>query len=279
MISYSSCAQENDFLTGEAMPAFEFTNEELENLDKLQNQLAAISDQYFVSALGPGTPSFNVLLDSICIGAIKKEKRKYKRLNRSDLDWVRNTDIVRFGFPTNDWSGKSLNEEIIYAAEQNYRFSIYNKKGKRLFTMPQSDTLNDDEIWHYSISASLIAADKEVGYLTVYRTCNKKNINGDYRIFTLRGEPLTSWKKAGPGVFDAIFGAYVNISKPNLTVAIITTKSDTLYSCTNCFQKRIGRPGAYMFLLRDEGKAQLLNFQYTTTDVEQYWGFETRYTD
>lgn len=281
VITSSSCAQDQPLYAGEATSPYEFNETELQCLAKLQNDFVAISNKYVISGLSSETPSFNILLDSIGLGAVTKQKHTYKRLNQSDLDWVKNTDIVRFGFPTNDWGGKSLNEEIIYAAEKNYRFSIYNKEGDRLFTMPQSDTL-DDEVWHYGINANIIAADKEVGYLTVYRTCNKKNINGDYRIFTLRGEPLTSWKKAGPGVFDAIFAAYIDYSKSNLTATIISTKGDTLFSCNNCGQKRMAgflNRGVYMFLLRDEDKAQLINFRGRKKDVQQYWGFRARYVD
>lgn len=57
---------------------------------------------------------------------------------------MKDKGFVSFGIPGNNWSGQSLNSELVYAKTEK-SFFIHDKEGNQLFSFPTQNITMDEK--------------------------------------------------------------------------------------------------------------------------------------
>ena len=264
-----------------------FTKSEQENLKQLRRQWLSLGERYVIFSNNNNDFTnilFEGLEDSI-YKAIAPDYDSRGEFDASKLDWVKNKNFISFGIPGNNWSGQSLNSELVYA-KTTASFFIYDKYGKLLFSFPTKNTSINGEKYRFTANFGLIYPPENIGCFVLTRYKHKK-ATIDFRIYNLRGEALCSWKRKKTELLtdrhlfindtlggfhhhfdidpdldvDPYFGAYVYEDTTHC-IQIISFDGDTLFSKKQSQLKDISGWGVYEVISLDKKvtTSTLINF-------------------
>lgn len=278
IFQFSCNAQDKYGLRDQALPMNSFSELEKQNLQNLRDDWLEVSDKFIISATSDQGPLLNLLFDSMALDRPISTEDMAKGLIPIDYDWLKDKPIDKLGILGNDWRNKSINPNYVYATKENFEFFIFNYEGEEVFSFARTDTLGNDQVFHYNATFCFIYTQKNIGYFLLTR--NEKNKPWtDFRIYSLSGEPLTSWKKreivdnelAYSQDVDVFFGGVIQRNYEKNTVEIISFNGDEIFSMKNCeikFQPTFPRYGLYKVMDIKNRKAYLVNFQGEKIEIE-----------
>lgn len=271
IISHKSFAQEKEPF----LPLF--SAEEIANLDQLRADLKRAEKSIHIVPKWPEYPTYSIFLDSTYQG-IKSYSYSTGSWEATQLNLP---NIQHFGIPGNNYSGKSLNQQLVYAVDSSGCFKIYNSAGSKLFDLPLADTLENGTVRHYHACFYFLDVKKSLGCFVVHRGdgdpktlyCSGFSGNTEYRIYALDGKPLTSWKKRlFEGKIDPYFRAYIqtknNLDKPAWQdVQFIALTGELLFEQTQCTLAKAAPAAIYEVKAHQEERSYLINFQLKTIEL------------
>ncbi len=269
-----SCKEAPNVLEGEVTEKFDFNAEERERFQQMQDELSALGDEYiFFDPDDLKAPAHNICFEPLSFSLQTRPVRYSDAFDASSLEWVEEKGILYFGVIPQNWSGRSLNKELIYAVGPNLTFTIFDAQGNELLFIPDSDTLENGEVWLFEMQYQFYAIPKEIGLIRLYRTCIEKGIH-EYRILDMRGAPISRWKRVSDGVFDPYFGAFIDIDRKENTATFTSLDNKELYSCTNCKWMPFST-GTHCFIkLPKPYRKVIVNFQSKELEI----GFAPNFT-
>jgi len=264
-----------------------FTQSEQENLNQLRQQWLSLGKRYVIFSTNNNDFTsilFEALEDSI-YKAIEADYESRGEFDASELHWVKDKNFISFGIPGNNWRGKSLNSELVYAKTEA-SFFIFDKNGNSLFSFPTKNTNINGEEYRFTANFGLIYPPENIGCFVLTRyNHNKATI--DFRIYNLRGEALCTWKRKKTdlltnrrlfvndtlgGVYhnfdidpdldiDPYFGGYVYEDTTH-NIQIISFDGDTLFFKEHSRLNNISSWGVYEVISLDEksSTSTLINF-------------------
>lgn|GEM_PF-2992145 len=272
-----SCQSEDPYgLFEEAEPVNSFTDREMENLETLREEWKSVADDYLISPAFKPYAAYNILLDSMSSGPVIRPEGTGNNLVPVDYAWIGERDYSHLGVVGNNWSGRALNSELIYAVRENRWFDILDAKGKLLFSYPSSDTLDDGRVIYFGTSFQLIDYEKLIGCFVLVRGFEGEP-SVEFRIYDLKGKALTSWKKrltkSGNLYYQSIdpyLGGYFQNFPDDNVVEFYDFDGQQLFRMDSCaFRHQLYFPsmGLYRFFDLRKRRSFLLNFELDTVEV------------
>ncbi|GAB5557937.1 MAG: hypothetical protein SchgKO_21500 [Schleiferiaceae bacterium] len=177
-----------------------FSEAELNQLNALKSDWMALSDRYILSVNYRGNASYNLRLDSVGDGPMRSDG-KWNELVPVNYPWIEEKGVMRLGFLPNDWRGRAINKDVVYTVFPRQVFSIFDAAGNEMFSYSAKDTLADGTVWFYDLSLVEIDFQNLKGCLVLSRNDDKLQ-QRDFRIYDLKGKPLTSWKEYDRAPFN-----------------------------------------------------------------------------
>ncbi|MFT5580936.1 MAG: hypothetical protein ACI9G9_000175 [Psychromonas sp.] len=260
---FSSFSQDTYNLHGNATDISSFTDNELSNLKQLRQDWIDIGENFLLNPINPDNIIYNIFLDSISPFDPKNPQYVINdgKFLASELNWTKKYNFLHFGIVGNNWSGHSLNENLIYTVDSIYTFFIFNRQGQELFSFPTYDTLENGQIFEFYANYAFTLPSKNVGCFILNRI-NKKTHSTAFRIYDLLGKPLCSWKtKDINWQIDPYFGGYITSTYDN--VEILSFTGENLFSKNNCRLIPVNsssQKGIYEIIDNVEYEFLLLNF-------------------
>lgn len=246
---------------------YNFTKSELIKLYHLRDTLIKHSNRFILSSYSQDEPSYNILLDSICMGRWKGEEKNQSlySFKVTDLKWAKDEDIRSTVTAAVRWDNKSNNNDTTYIIKSQQKTSIFSKEGEQLFSFPSIDTIANNVIVNFSASYFFLDAYYDIGCFVLHRN-NLSEKKSYFRIYSLRGSPLTTWKLNSKHCnIDPYLQAY--IYRSHNQVSITSFGGDTIFS-RYFSQIRSLFPGVY-HIENNDGRNLLINFSGKSVSVRR----------